>query len=170
MTTDTQHDNPDGDADGMAALDALEAEALAIEGAGQQKQAEAQAQQEQSQIESAAAELLSCLEMVRLMAAPALEWWQAYEKVWSDAQLERISVAGASVMVRHGWTMGELMTQWGPYIALVGAVLPPSLVTYQAIKQKQADEKREKGGAPQPARPLPPIDPGPVHLQEGIRL
>ncbi|MDN3923338.1 hypothetical protein, partial [Roseateles violae] len=79
MNDDTQH-TPEGaeGADSMAALDALEAEALTIEGAGQQQQQQAAAQQAETAIASAAAELLSCLEMVRLMASPALQWWTAY--------------------------------------------------------------------------------------------
>jgi hypothetical protein len=40
-------------------------------------------------------------------------------------------------MDKHGWTMGEMLTAYGPYIALIGATLPPSLVTYQAIKARK---------------------------------
>jgi hypothetical protein len=41
-------------------------------------------------------------------------------------------------MVRHGWSMGDLFDRFGPYLALGMATVPPSLVTWQAIKQQRA--------------------------------
>lgn len=149
---------------GMDALDVLAHQAEALEGSTTGPQEEAQAAQELAEVTTAAAELLAALEMLRLMAAPLMDWWPLFEKVWSDRQLQAISTAGAAVMQRQGWTMGELMAQWGPYIALVGAVLPPSLVTYQAVKQRQeeAQKPQQRPAAPAPA----PV----VHPTAGERL
>ncbi|MDN3923339.1 hypothetical protein, partial [Roseateles violae] len=75
--------------------------------------------------------------------------------------------AGAAVMHKHGWTMGELMSSWGPYIALVGAVVPPSLVTYQAIKQRQADEQAAARQLAQRQREAHPVNPA-AGQREGV--
>lgn len=86
-------------------------------------------------------ELLGVLTMARLMVAPMFAWWQEFGGVWNDATIKAIADGGGAVMDRHGWSVGEVLGQWGPYIALIGAVAPPSFVTYQAIKA------REKEGA-----------------------
>ena len=140
-----------------AGLDAVLAEAEALESGAAAKVEQAQEAQAASEQEQARAELREALGMLRMMAAPAMDWWPMFAKVWSDQQLDAISAAGAAVMMRHGWTMGELMGQWGPYLALVGAVLPPSLVTYQAIRQHREEQQR------QVTRPAPPPPAGNVH-------
>lgn len=162
-TTDTTEGADDG-AD-FAALDAIADEAQALEGAADAKQAQAETKRAEVEQQSAAAELRGALEMVRMIAAPALAWWPQFGQVWGDSQLDGISDAGAAVMQRHGWTVGDIMTKWGPYVALVGAVLPPSLVTYQAIQQRRL----ELAGPTKPAeveRPAPERS----HPQEGVRL
>lgn len=89
------------------------------------------------------AELLSALQMARMAAEKlAFSWWPEFREVWSDQTLQSIATAGAEIMRRHGWGMGELLSKWGPYFALGGAILPPSMVTYQVIKQRQEDERR----------------------------
>ena len=98
----------------------------------------------------AAEELFGALQMVRMMAAPLMDWWPAFGDVWSDAALRGISAGGAAVMQRHGWTLGDAWGQFGPYIALVGAVLPPSLVTWQAIQQRREEARRPPARRVQP--------------------
>jgi hypothetical protein len=88
------------------------------------------------------AEVLSALQMARLAAGSMLKWWPDFKAVWSDDALRNIAAAGAEVMRRHGWSMGELMSSWGPYIALVGAIAPPAMVTYQAIQERKEEERR----------------------------
>jgi hypothetical protein len=88
------------------------------------------------------AEVLSALQMARVAAGQAVPWWPEYREVWSDQTLQSIAAAGAEVMRRHGWNMGELLGKWGPYIALVGAIAPPAMVTYQVVK-----ERREQAAA-----------------------
>jgi len=82
-------------------------------------------------------ELLAALTMARLMLAPAMGWWSEFGQVWNDATLRGIAEGGAAVMRKHGWTMGGLLSEWGPYLALIGATAPPAFATYQAMKQRK---------------------------------
>jgi hypothetical protein len=95
---------------------------------------------------SVSEELLSALVMARLVVSPMFAWWPDFERVWADATLRGISQAGAQVMERHGWTMGQLMGQWGPYIGLIAAAAPPAFVTYKAIQQQRESEARPAPG------------------------
>lgn len=154
---------------GADALDAVILQAEALEGAAVAPAEKAQAEQQAVAVVSAAAELLQALQLLRLIAAPAMKWWEHFAEVWSDAQLIAISEAGAQVMQRHGWSMGELMSKWGPYLALVSAVGLPGLATYQALAYKREQEqaaKRQAVAKPAPMAPPPPS----TNAQEGTRL
>ena len=146
-TTEPQPDNAPVDFTG---LDQLERQAAAIEHGATADQNKADQRQADQQASTAATELLCALQLARVIVLPAFEWWPEFARTWSDPQLQAIAQAGADVMTRHGWTMGELMAQWGPYIALAGATLPPCLVTYQAMRNRgQADpENPAPGGQP----------------------
>lgn len=123
---------------------ALEAQANALETQGQEDR-QAQAAEEAAQaIGSATEELFSALEMLRMMAAPLMEWWPKFGETWNDRTLRGIAAGGAAVMQRHGWTMGEAWGQFGPYIALIGATLPPSLVTWAAIQERREQQRRQE--------------------------
>ncbi|MDN3544654.1 hypothetical protein QWZ02_09360 [Kinneretia asaccharophila] len=112
--------------------------------------------------------LRDALGMARMIAAPAMAFWPDFGTCWSDRQLDAISDAGAAVMARHDLTFGELAAQYGPYIALAGATLPPGLATYAAIKARRAELSRP---APRPpAPPSPPPMPAGATPQEGTRL
>lgn len=141
---------------GPSGFDVLAAQATELETsalpAAQRPAAEPTPQQ---QAEDTAAELRGALEMARLMVAPMFGWWSEFGHVWSDATLQGIATGGAAVMQRHGWTMGEAFSQFGPYIALGGALLPPCIATHQAIKARREDLKR-------PPPPPPPAPPGPL--------
>lgn len=128
-----------------ADLGGLLLQAEAIEGANQPPDpTQAQAAQSAAVVESTAAELQSALELVRMMAGPLMQWWPEFGTVWNDRTLAEISAGGAAVMERHGWTVGDAFSKFGPYIALAGATLPPALVTYQAIKVHQAEQRRQQ--------------------------
>lgn len=99
--------------------------------------------------DNSAAELLGALQMARMMVAPMFTWWAEFGRVWGDDTLQGIAQGGALVMQRHGWTMGGVMGEFGPYIALAGATLPPSFVTYQAIKQRRDELERAARERPQ---------------------
>lgn len=150
-------------------LDHIEAAAQALEGGQDSAQAQDLEKQKQQQIISAEAELLSALEMLRLMAGPLLEWWPKYADVWSDKQIAAIASAGAQVMALHGLTMGELFNRWGPYLALIGATLPPSLVTYQAVRAHQVEVDKPSRQQPHMQPPMQAAS-HTGHGQEGVRL
>lgn len=148
--SDTQEAAPPA-ATEASGLDGLMREAAALESASVPPDQAAQQAQEQAEVvASAAEELFGALQMVRMMAAPLMDWWPAFGDVWSDAALRGISAGGAAVMQRHGWTLGDAWGQFGPYIALVGAVLPPSLVTWQAIQQRREEARRPPARRVQP--------------------
>lgn len=135
--------------DGLAQL---AAEARALEAPADAGPVDAgQAVQEPAQ--SAAAELHGALTMARLFVAPMFGWWPEFETTWSDATLRGIADAGAVVMQRHGWTMGGVLDQYGPYVALAGATLPPALVTWRAIRERRELETRQRRAAVMPAAP-----------------
>jgi hypothetical protein len=147
---------PDGGSD--TSLDGLLSEATMLEGAGQVKSDQAAQAAAVDTITATAAELNDALQLARALAAPTMSWWPQFGEVWSDKALSAIAMAGAQVMQRHGWTMAETWAKLGPYIALVGALAPPSLVTWQAVKQHQAQARalelqrqRQGGQAVMPA-------------------
>lgn len=146
----TENQTPPPAADG---LDAVMRQAQAVESANALPDpGQEQAQQQAQTVATAAQELFGALQMLRMMAAPMMGWWRDFGTVWSDQTLQGIAEGGAQVMERHGWTLGDAWGQFGPYIALIGAALPPSLVTWQAIQQHRAEQRRP----PQVTRPAPP--------------
>lgn len=155
----TTTDTTEGGAPAGPDLSHLIAEAEGIEGAQEQAQAERQAEAQAGQLEASTQALREALGMARMIAAPAMSWWQDYAACWSDKQLDAISAAGAAVMLRHGVTMGELFEQYGPYIALLGATVPPGLATYAAVKARRAELARPQ--PPQHVAPPPAPAPNP---------
>ena len=132
LTTEQQPENAGPE------LEEIERQAAALDAGPEQQQAQREQEQEQAEALTAAAELRGVLGLARLAARPAFSWWSDFEKVWSDRQLEAISEAGAAVMARHNWTMGGLMAEWGPYIALIGATAGPALATFAAVQERRA--------------------------------
>lgn len=94
--------------------------------------------------DTTADELLGALSMARLILAPGFAWWPEFGTVWGDATLRGIADGGAAVMQKHGWTMGDVFTEWGPYFALIGATAPPAFATYQAMMQRKEEARRER--------------------------
>lgn len=92
-----------------------------------------------------AAELRAALEMARLMVRPMFAWWPQFDEVWSDRTIDGIATGGGAVMDKHGWTMGGALAEFGPYIALAGATIPPCIVTMQAIKQRKQEAAHVRG-------------------------
>lgn len=132
-------------------------QAAAFETSGQAQAEQRQAQAAAQTIAATAVELREALGLGRALAMPAFTWWPAFTEVWSDDALGRIADAGAAVMERHGWTVGETLAKMGPYIALVGALAPPSFVTYQAVKAHKA-QAVEAQRRPPVAPPMPPME------------
>jgi len=135
---------------GMADLGQVEAMALSIEGettarieaastAHETRQAEMQA----NAAAQNAMELQGALAMAKLMVKPMFAWWPDFEKVWSDDQIAQISEHGGVIFERHGWSVGGILSEWGPYIGLIAATAPPAVATYGAIKAHKAAQAKE---------------------------
>lgn len=148
MNDDETQDTGQAEEGASPELLALQAEVSALEDSAQAEQKQQQEAQQQTQIQANEAAILGALQMARMVAAPAFKWWPDFAACWSDSQLEQVANAGAQVMARHDITMGELMSEWGPYIALGVATIPPGLATYTAIKARRAElEAKPKGSA-----------------------
>ncbi|MFM2450802.1 MAG: hypothetical protein RIS44_3252 [Pseudomonadota bacterium] len=81
-------------------------------------------------------DLFSVLKMAQAAAKPGM-WWLSHEQfhgLWGDNTLQNIAGPGAEIMRRNGWSVAGLMGKYGPYIALLGAVAPPTMATVQAYK------------------------------------
>ena len=114
-------------------LDAIGREAAALEGAADAAGAPA------ASATNTAGELREALGLVRTIAAPGFSDWPAFgREVWTDVHLSAIADNGAAIMDRHGWTMGDMWSTWGPYIGLAGALARPGLATFAHLKQRKA--------------------------------
>lgn len=95
-------------------------------------------------------DLFSVLKMAQGAARPGV-WWLSpdqFEGLWGDHTLKNIAAPGADIMRRNGWSVAGLMGKYGPYIALLGAVAPPTIATVAAYKAATRQQ-------PQPT-PAPP--------------
>lgn len=133
----------------MAALEALEAEAAGVEQQGEAA-AEARAEKEaKTEVDTIAADLADTLAMMATVAGPGM-WWltpEQFEKLWGKPVQKAIAESGAEIMRRHGLSMGGLMSQYGPYIALAGALGPSALATVNAYKQAKRVNAQAIGGS-----------------------
>lgn len=170
--TISQADNPEAGTDselpGSGGLDSLLSEAEALEGMQDSQRAQAEQQAQADQTARNRAELLGALEMARALAEPAVMHWLDMQRTYSDARLAAIADSGAAVMTLHGWTVGEFMGKYAPYIALVGAVALPALETVSAYKRHQAMIAQAQR-QPQAAQPVQPAQAPAANLQQGVR-
>lgn len=91
-------------------------------------------------------DLLSALKMAQAVARGGV-WWltpDEFERLWGDQTLRGIAGPGAEIMRRHGWDVAGLMSRYGPYIALAGAIAPPAIATGQAYKTATRAETRSE--------------------------
>ena len=121
----------------LAGFEHLAAEAAALEGGPPIPGSAEAAHTESAQLALNTDELEQALQLARLMVAPMFAWWPKFADTWNDRALRGIAAGGSAVMVKHGWSMGDLFNTYGPYVALAGATLPPALVTYAAIKEQK---------------------------------
>lgn len=126
----------------------LDGRAQAIDGAEHERAAEAEAREladGQAQAAGMVEDLVSVLKMARGMVGTAFVWWEHFAAVWNDDVLRGIAENGAILMQRHGWTMGQLMSKWGPYLGLFGAVAPAAYATWLAIEDRKKQQAAAKG-------------------------
>ena len=100
------------------------------------------------------AELLPTLTIIRNLALPVMPESKSERSgaAWNDATLKSVSEAGAAVLDKHGLSMGDMMGQYGVYIALAASLAPPVLTTVQVWKEPEPTPPK---AAPLPA-PTPP--------------
>jgi len=99
------------------------------------------------------ADLLAALRMAQAVARGGC-WWldeKQFDALWGEATLRSIAGPGAEIMRRHGWTMGDMLSKYGPYLALGGAIVPPALATIAAYKQARDKPHRADDGQQQSA-------------------
>lgn len=121
-------------------LDGLLREAEQADSQGQTDRQQASDKQERQEVDTLAADLSDTLAMLATVAGPGM-WWLSpdeFERLWGKKVQAGIANSGAEIMRRHGLSLGDLMTKYGPYIALAGAVGPSALVTMQAYKRAKA--------------------------------
>lgn len=147
---------PAPQSDGVEPLAALAAEAAALEATpteAAQVAQQQQLQQQQATTSNNVAELEQTLTIVRAMVFPVLPDHQREQlvKVWTDTVIKQASEAGAAVMALHGWSMGDVMGKYAPYIALAAALAPPALATVRIMKAPAPAPKESQDGQQQPA-------------------
>lgn len=129
-----------------AMAEAVEGETVEAIETAQNQQANRQAEAQAAGAAQNAAELQGALMMAKMMVKPMFHWWPDFDKVWSDEQIGAISESGGVIFERHGWSVGGILSQYGPYIGLIAATAPPCVATYGAIKaHKQAQALAAKG-------------------------
>lgn len=133
-----------------SALGALMGEAAALDAADALPPANPAMEAYAVQVASAnRAEIAATLTIVRTMLCPLLPPPKGDQiaAIWSDAVIEQAAAAGAAVMDLHGWSMGETMGKYGPYIALIAAVGPPALATRAVMLAPAPKTVRTEGAA-----------------------
>lgn len=149
-TSDVQDVQPKTkpDANAAAGLDALQKEAEGIERQGQQEQHQAEKKQAQQQTDTLAHDLGDALGMAAAVAQPAM-WWltpEQFDQLWGKRVQGAIAESGAEIMRRHGLSMGDVMSKYGPYLGLAGALGPSVLATASAFKRKKQERLQQQGG------------------------
>lgn len=128
---------PEGDGPDAAEA-ALADAARRLDGAPDAAAAEAQAKGERVEkakevevIADTAKELHVALTMAVAMLCRFLpdRKANAMQIVWNEATLQDVAVSGAAVMRLHGLDIGGYMGKYLPYLALVGALGPPIMLT-----------------------------------------
>ena len=139
--TDVQPKNP--------ALDALLQEANDAEQQEHGQRQEAEKGEQQREADTIEADLRDTLAMLATVAGPGM-WWlteSEFDKLWGPKVQAGIASSGAEIMRRHGLSLGGLMSQYGPYIALGGALGPSALATVNAYKREKAKQITASSGA-----------------------
>lgn len=134
--------------DPLAGLDSLEREALGAEQAGQAEQKRKFDKEAQQETDTMADDLADALGMAASVARPAM-WWlddSQFEQLWGRAVRKGIAENGAEIMRRHGLSMGDMLSKYGPYIGLAGALGPSALATVAAYKHKKREMIAAQGG------------------------
>ena len=153
-------DPPAGEDDHLAHVlqqaEAIEGEAVAAAAASAARAAEQEARAQAAALDANAREWRSLLDMARMTAAPAFTWWPDFGRCWSDQQLDQMAQAWAAVSQLHGWSAGQLLGRYAPYIAAAASTLPPAIATFAAVRQRRDELGRGQGQHPRPEQQATP--------------
>lgn len=129
-------------------LDDLLEQAQANENAGQAEDKKAAEKIERQEVDTLQKDLSDTLDMLASMAEPALYFLspEQFEQYWGKRVRVAIAGSGAEIMRRHGLSMGDMMNQYGPYIALAGALVPSALATVAAYKSEKKKQIASSSG------------------------
>lgn len=153
VQADPVQDKPVAPGEGASELDAIAAQADALEaGAAGQPGQTAVANLPEG---CTAADVVPLLKMARAGLAPSFNWWPDYASTWDDQQLQMIGQASADAMNHYGLSLGAVLGH--PLVAVALAVIPPSFATYAATKHHKAQiAARHRQGAHMPASAAEP--------------
>jgi hypothetical protein len=136
-------------------------EAALIEGATTPtavKLAERKAEADAAAVASAADEARDVVNLAGAILVPLLP--ERYAKCYGPTQLAAIGDALGAVAHKRGWSLGGVMGEWGPEIALLAACAGPILPVVLADAKK-----RREGAASGPGEPAAPA-PSPAPAAE----
>lgn len=133
----------------------LEREATLLDVAPEREALAGQVAEAEAAVAGNQAELLMTLEAIRAMVFPMLAMvtderrMAALGQVWNDGVLGQSAAAGAAVMEKHGWSMGSVMGNYGPYLMLAAALGPPIVMTKKILEKPKPEPKPEAPGGQQ---------------------
>lgn len=130
-------------------LDALARQAADLEGQQQQQKTDNAKATTDDKAQGMAEDLFQSLVMAREAGGAACTFMteEKFNATWSDARLRNIASAAAVIMVKHGWSMGDVLEKYAPYIALVVALWKPAIETFKALRDARAVEAAQPGAA-----------------------
>lgn len=123
-------------------LEALVAEAAAMESeAQQQKDAAAAPDEQQAAAHDLPAEVAALLKTAAAMLAPM---FPSLAEIYTDATCQQLGTAAAPVMRKYGLSVGGIFDRWGAEITLAATALPVAVATYQGVKVDLAAKRKEE--------------------------
>ncbi|WP_341921875.1 hypothetical protein [Polaromonas sp. YR568] len=137
--------------DVIAGLDAILEDIGADEKTAEQAASKAGAKVEQQQLDTLEDEVMELLDVV-VVPAKALAWFlepHQFEQLWGRATRKAMAEPLAAIARRHGWSLKNTMSEYGPYLALALAVGPPAMTTAKVYKQAK-QWQREQATKPAP--------------------
>ena len=140
--------------DVIAGLDAILGDIGADEKTAEQAASKAGAKVEKQALDTLEDEVMELLDVIAV-PAKALAWFlqpDQFEQLWGRATRQAMAEPLAAIARRHGWSLSNTISEYGPYLALALAVGPPAMTTAKVYKQakqwqsEQAAAPAKQGG------------------------
>lgn len=135
--------------DVLAGLDGLLGEIEGEAKTAEQATVRAGERQEKQQLDTLEDEVMELLDVIAV-PAKALAWFlqpEQFEQLWGRATRKAMAEPLAAIARRHGWSLSNTLSEYGPYLALALAVGPPAVTTAKVYKQAR-QWQREQAAAP----------------------